>query len=157
MTEEKKKEKIQKMELSLEMELIEDFQFLVKFDIPEMPDMITDEPPKLGGKARGPNPSRMVATAVANCMASSLIHCLRRSKADVRGIKAEARGIIERNEEGLLRLKNVDVVIIPKLGSRDDEKAVERCRSIFEKYCIVTESIRNGLPVNVEIEPDYGE
>jgi uncharacterized OsmC-like protein len=138
------------------LELIDDFQFNVKFDIPEMPDLLTDEPPAMGGEGKGPNPSRMVATAVANCLSSSLVHCLRRSKADVRGVKALATGVISRNEEGLLRLKNVDVKIMPRLGSNTDEKLVERCMGLFEKYCVVTESIRNGLPVNITVEPEYG-
>ena len=132
MAEEKPKKKIEKLEFSLEMELIKDFQFMVKFDIPEMPDMVVDEPPAIGGDAAGPNPSRMVGTAVANCMASSLVHCLRRAKADVRGIKAQASGIIARNDEGLLRLQKVNVTIHPRLGSRSDEAALERCKGIFE-------------------------
>jgi uncharacterized OsmC-like protein len=155
MTQDKPKEKIQKMEFSLEMELIDNFQFKVKYDLPEMPDLITDEPPKIGGEGKGPNPSRLIGTAVANCLSSSLVHCLRRAKADVKGIKAEVTGYIERNDEGLLRLTKIDVTILPKFGSSADENLLNRCKDIFEKYCIVTESIRNGLPVNVEIDAEY--
>ena len=43
----------------------------------------------------------------------------------------------------------------PKLGSRDDEKLVERCRDMFEKYCIVTQSIRDGMPVTITVEAEY--
>lgn len=157
MVDDKPKKKIEKMEFSLEMELIDHFQFKVSYDIPEMPDLITDEPVSIGGEGKGPNPSRMVGTAITNCLALSLVHCLRRAKADVKGMKAKASGIISRNEEGLLRLKSIDVVIQPKLGSASDEKAFERCSGLFEKYCIVTESIRKGLPVNVEVQPEYIE
>jgi len=155
MAEEVKKKKLDKMEFSLELELIDKFQFIVKFDIPEMPELITDEPPMLGGDARGPNPSRMVGTAVANCLTSSLVHCLRRAQADVRGIKTDVHGLIERNEQGLLRLKSVDVTIKPRLGSSADKNALERCKGLFEKYCVVTDTIRNGLPVNVEVEAEF--
>ena len=153
--EEVKKKKIEKMEFSLEMELIDKFQFNVKFDIPEIPDLLTDEPPVLGGEGKGPNPSRMVGTAVANCLASSLVHCLRRAKADVKGLKAEVRGNIARNDEGLLRLTNVNVVLLPKLGSVSDKAALERCERLFEKYCVVTEAIRNGLPINIEVKAEF--
>lgn len=145
------------MEFSLEMELIDKFSFNVKFDIPEMPDLITDEPIKVGGEGKGPNPSRLVGTAVANCLASSLMHCLRRAKADVKGFKAQVSGIISRNEEGLLRLKSIHVALQPRLGSESDLKAFERCKGIFEKYCIVTDSIRAGLPVDIEVEPEIEE
>jgi uncharacterized OsmC-like protein len=153
--EEAKKEKIQKLEFSLEMELVDKFQFNVKFDIPEMPDLITDEPIKTGGEGKGPNPSRLVGTAVANCLSASLLHCLRRSKVDVEGIKAEVNGLITRNDEGLLRIKKIDVTLKPRLGSPDDEKKFERCKSIFEKYCIVTDSLRQGLAINVDVEPKF--
>ena len=155
MAEEAKKEKIQKLEFSLEMELIDKFQFNVKFDIPEMPDLVTDEPLEMGGEGKGPNPSRMIGTAVANCLTSSLVHCLRRAKADVKTIRADVNGLIERSDEGLLRLKKVDITIRPRLGSEADKNALERCKGLFEKYCVVTDSIRNGLPVNVEVEAEF--
>jgi uncharacterized OsmC-like protein len=153
MAEEKAKKKIEKLEFKVELELLDRFQFKVKYDFPEIPDLMTDEPIQMGGEGKGPNPSRMVGTAIANCLASSLIHCLRRSKADVKGIKADVKGYIKRNEEGLLRLTNVDVFLYPIMGSSDDMKAFERCKGLFEKYCVVTESIRQGLTVNVEVEP----
>lgn len=155
MAEEKSKKKIEKMEFNIELEMIDKFQFNVKFDHPEIPELITDEPISLGGEGKGPNPSRLIGTAVANCLCSSLIHCLRRARADVKGIKAEVKGFILRNENGRLRMHNVDVILHPKLGRDDDKKILERCKSIFEDYCIVTESIRSGLPINVEVEPVF--
>jgi uncharacterized OsmC-like protein len=157
MSEEQPKKKIQKIEFSLDLELIDKFQFKVRFDIPEMPDMLTDEPIEMGGEGKGPNPSRMVSTGIASCLASSLVHCLRRSKADVRHLYVKVDGLMARNDEGLLRLQKVNVVIHPKLGSSDDLPALERCKKIFEKYCVVTQSIRDGLPINIDVEPEFEE
>jgi hypothetical protein len=65
-------------------------------------------------------------------------------------MKTVATGTIGR-EEGVLRLQKIDVKIYPKLGNKEDLVKLERCKGLFEKYCIVTESIRKGLPVNIEV------
>lgn len=49
------------------------------FDNPALPVLVTDEPPPLGGDA-GPNPARLLGTAVANCLAASLLFSMRKFK-----------------------------------------------------------------------------
>jgi hypothetical protein len=34
-----------------------------------------------------------------------------------------------------------------------DLKRFEICRGVFEDFCIVTESIRQGIPVKVDVTP----
>ena len=74
-------------------------------------------------------------------------------RVDLKGMTAIAQGTVGR-EEGLLRLQKIDVKIHPKLGSEEDMDKLERCKGLFEKYCIVTESIRKGLPVDIEVVPE---
>ena len=149
-----KEEKVQQTEFKIELELIDKLQFNVKFDLPEASDLTMDEPPVFGGSGLGPNASRAIAAGVSNCLTASLTFCLRKSRADLRGMRAVTTGTIGR-EEGLLRLQKIDVKIIPKLGSESDLAQLQKCEKLFEKYCIVTESIRRGLPVSVQIEPEY--
>ena len=40
------------------------------------------------------------------------------------------------------------------LDTEDDLDKLKRCKDLFEKYCIVTESIRKGLSVNVDVVPE---
>jgi hypothetical protein len=68
-------------------------------------------------------------------------------------MKVITQGTIGR-EEGLLRLQKLDVKLYPKLGSDEDLNKLEKCKGLFEKYCIVSASIRKGLPINVEVVPD---
>ena len=146
--------KVQKSEFKVELELIDKLQFNVKFDLPEADELTMDEPPVFGGSGLGPNASRMIAAGVGNCLGASLTFCLRKAKADITGMKAVATGTIGR-EDGVLRLQKVDVKLHPKLGAENDLEKLERCKQLFEKYCIVTASLRRGLPVNVEVEPEF--
>jgi hypothetical protein len=35
----------------------------------------------------------------------------------------------------------------------DDAQVVDRCFDAFEDYCVVTESVRSGIEVDVQVEP----
>ena len=148
-------EKVQQTKFEIELELIDKLQFNVKFDLPDASDFIMDEPPTFGGSGLGPNAARVIAAGVSNCLSASLTFCLRKARADLKGMKAIARGTVGR-EEGLLRLQKIDVKLYPKFSTEDDLDKLERCKGLFEKYCIVTESIRKGLPVNIDIVPEIG-
>ena len=60
-------------ESQLTIELVQqaDYRFEARFDHPSLPALATDEPPPLGGDA-GPHPA-LLGTAVANCLAASLL------------------------------------------------------------------------------------
>lgn len=126
-----------------------DFEFRVQFDKSEFPELTLDEPPPLG-QDKGPNATRMLAAAIGNCLAASLMFCLQRSKLVVDSLRAEVTPTTTRNEEGRWRVHHVDVKILIKTAE-NDPKRFQRCVEIFEKYCIVTASVRQGIPVNVKV------
>jgi uncharacterized OsmC-like protein len=138
---------------TIRLEQRKDFEYNVKFDWPEVPDLLTDEPEPLGGQ-KGPNASRMVAVAVANCLCASLWFCLKRSKNEPGGVKAEVTGNVARNEQKRLRISDFAVRI--ELSGVEDPSKLERCLGLFEDYCVVTASIRQGIPVSVEVYDDTG-
>jgi organic hydroperoxide reductase OsmC/OhrA len=126
------------------------YRFRVRFDQEGMPDLITDEPPPLG-EGKGPNPSRLLATAVANCLASSLLFCLGKARIPVDGLEAEVVTEFTRNEAGRLRIGGIKVRLLPSWTPEAAEKA-QRCLSIYEDFCVVTQAVRHGLPVEVRVE-----
>ena len=65
-------------QFSFTLEQQEDFAFLIRFD-KDIPPLLADEPPPLGHDA-GPNPSRLLAASVANCLSASLLFALRKFK-----------------------------------------------------------------------------
>ena len=137
---------------SVRIDLQQGYAFDVDFGIPGTDPLRVDEPAPLGEGA-GPNPARLLAAAVANCLAASLLFCLRKSHVEVEGIRAEVEGTIERNDRGRLRIGSLRVKVIPRLGA-DDMPRLERCESMFEDFCIVTASVREGLTVEVDVVPE---
>lgn len=127
----------------------ENFQFLVDFNQDGVADLLTDEPEPLGA-GKGPNPARILAAAVGNCLGSSLLFCLRKSKVDVKGMKVVVEGDMERNETGRMRIRQMRVRVEPSLAPEDAER-IGRCAELYEDFCIVTQSIRHGVDVAVEL------
>jgi len=107
----------------------------------------------------GPNPSRMLALAVLGCLSASFIFCLKKRNFKIDDFKSEAEVTIARNTEGFWRVKKIDVDIDPKIDDPDVLKRARQCLksakdgvSFFEQYCIITQSIRSGIEVNVKID-----
>ncbi len=135
-------------ELSLELE--EDYAFLVEFDQPGVPDLRMDEPPPLG-VGTGPSASRLLAAAVGNCLSASALFCLRKARIPVRGMRTEVRALQERNEAGRVRISQIEVRIHPDVPSEDTGR-MDRCLALFEDFCVVTQSVRVGVPVEVSVQ-----
>jgi len=139
---------------TLQLEQLADYEFRVKFDWPDVPELLLDEPPPLGGAA-GPNAARLIAAAVANCLSSSLLFCMRKFRQEPGILRAEVTGELARNERGRLRIGRLDVTI--HLAEPAGEvKHFDRCLQQFEDFCIVTESVRNGIPVGVSVVDGQG-
>jgi uncharacterized OsmC-like protein len=135
----------------LQLRLEEGYRFEVDFGLEGVPPLRMDEPPPLGG-GEGPSASRVLGAAIGNCLGSSLLFCLRRARVDVHDLAVQVAGTVERNEHGRLRITSVRVRLLPDVAPADRER-MERCLGVFEDYCIVTQSVRQGLDVQVEVEP----
>jgi len=132
-----------------------DYEFRIRFDaFAEADELLSDEPPPLGG-GKGPNPSAMLAAAVGNCLAASLVHCLRRSRVEVKGLQALVRARIARNPAGRLRVTGIDVEVKPELSAAHLDR-LERCKTLFEDFCVVSSAVRQGVPIAVTVTPVVG-
>jgi organic hydroperoxide reductase OsmC/OhrA len=131
------------------------FQFVISFDQDGLPDLVTDEAAPLGEGA-GPNPARLLAAAVGNCLAASLLFCLKKARVEPQHISAIVEGEMTRNERGRMRINELRVRLEPVLDAAD-LAGINRCAQIFEDFCIVTESVRDGIDVLVELNPVAAE
>jgi organic hydroperoxide reductase OsmC/OhrA len=149
----KKEGPIQESTAKVTITWLKDLAFKVSFDVPTIPSLKADEPPELGGSGKGPNASRLLGAAVGNCLSASLAFCLKKSKLELKNLKSDVQVKVTRNEKGRLRVTHVRVDMHPELKSPEDIKRMDRCLQIFEDYCIVTESVRKGIPVEVNVKP----
>ncbi len=127
------------------------YRFLADFGPGEAPPLLVDERPPLGGN-EGPNPSRLLATAVGHCLSASLLFCLAKARIEVRGLRTTVTGDLARNEKGRLRVGGFQVTLEPDLPAEAWAR-LSRCGELFEEFCVVTASVRRGLDVAVALEP----
>ncbi|MGD8495439.1 MAG: OsmC family protein [Gemmatimonadales bacterium] len=138
----------QVFDISLRLE--DEYRFDVDFNLPDVPALHMDEPEPLGG-GEGPNAARLLAAAVGNCLASSALFCLRKARIPVQGMRVDVRTTLGRNEAGRLRVHDIGVTLHAEVP--DDEQArMARCLDLFEDFCLVTESVRKGIQVDVDVE-----
>jgi uncharacterized OsmC-like protein len=128
---------------------VEQYKFKISFNNERIEDIFTDEPEPLG-KGEYPNAGKLLAAAVGNCLCASLVFCMEKSRAEVPNICAEVATTMERNDKGRLRISHMTVKMFPQVS---DDARMARCRELFEDFCIVTQSVRNGIPVDVEVYP----
>jgi organic hydroperoxide reductase OsmC/OhrA len=132
------------------LELLEGYRFRVEFDEENVPSLVVDEM-KPVGEGLGPNPSRLLSVAVGHCLSSSLLYCLSKAKVKVKKLETTVKTDIVRNKENYLRISGLDVQIHLEVNE-EDKPRVPRCLDIFENYCTVTQSVRQGIDVKVNIK-----
>lgn len=126
------------------------YAFDVEFPDGGGPPLVVDEPPPLGS-TEGPNPARLLGAAVGSCLGASLLFCLRRSHIDVQQLRTTVEGTLVRNEQGRLRIGELKVRLAPQVVAEQRER-MGRCLDLYEDFCIVTESVRHGIAVDVEVQ-----
>lgn len=136
-----------KVGLTLEEEMI------FKCDLGEMKvkDCYIDEAHKDEVDMLGPNPSRMLGMAILGCLSASFIFCLKKRNLTIDELKAEAEVTIARNQKGFWRVKRIDVNIDAKIDDPETRKRADQCRKMFEQYCTVTQAVREGIDVEVNL------
>jgi uncharacterized OsmC-like protein len=140
--------------LSISMEQISDFEFKVTFA--EGMELLMDEPEPLGSN-KGPNASRVLSAAVGNCLSASLLFCLQKARVYSKIRKTTVTTTLARNEKGRFRVANSRVSIDVELDqSQDATNRINKCLELFEDFCVVTASVRNGIDVEVEVIDQNG-
>jgi organic hydroperoxide reductase OsmC/OhrA len=140
---------------NLELEHLAGYEFDVKLDWPGLAELRMDEPPPLGQR-QGPNASRLLAAAVGNCLSASLLYCLAKAEPPSGSLHTLVTCRMHRNEKGRLRIAGLDVRITLAEALTGSNR-LPRCLDLFEDFCVVTASVRQGIPVTVEVVGPTGE
>lgn len=137
-------------DLLISLDQINEFEFRVKFaDAPDQ-DLTIDEPPPIG-QGSGPSPTKLLTSAVAGCLSASFLFCARKMRLDVQKLHTDVRMTHARNEKGRLRVGKIEVELSPQLGEPDEQK-MQRCLELYEDFCVVTQSVRNGIDISVNVK-----
>ncbi len=146
-----KSEEIIKTKVSVEW--LENLTFKLNFENPSLPELLIDEThDSQSPEAVGPDPSKLLLSAIMACLNSSFAFCLQKSRIPLKGMKAEGELTIKRNEKGYLRVTQMDIELIPEIEIEKGIPRLEKCIEIFHNYCTITESVRQGIPVNITVK-----
>jgi len=136
-------------EFQIELRQQADYRFEVHFDNPAVPVLITDEDAPVGADT-GPSPTRLLGTAVANCLAASLLFAMRKFRNEPGPLRAVATVRLSRNENKRLRIGHIGVDLHFAMAA-SQVQMLDRILSQFEDFCVVTQSVRAAIPVDVRV------
>jgi len=122
----------------------------VSFDKDALGKLTMDEPAPLGME-KGPNASRVLSSAVGHCLTASLIFCLQKSQIPLKHVATKVHTTLARNEAGRWRVQGIKVDINADPLNEQDRERMKRCLDVFEDFCIVTQSVRKGVNVEVAV------
>lgn len=86
---------------------------------------------------------------IGSCLSASLVFCLNRAKIPVHDLKTDVSVELTRNDRKRLRIGCVSVLLHPVI---DDPNGLANCIETYEDFCVVTQSVREGLNVQVGID-----
>jgi uncharacterized OsmC-like protein len=116
-----------------------------------MNDLFIDEQPKKIIEKIGPNPSKLLALSILGCMSASFAFCLQKKNFTLSDFESKAFVTSKRNEKGLWRITNIRLELYPKIDTPKMRERANLCQKFFEKFCIISESIKEGIEIDTNI------
>lgn len=126
------------------------YRFNITFDELKDVKLVMDEPKPLG-KSEGPTAAMMLSSAVGHCLSSSLMFCMERSRTPLKDVETDVETTLARNDKGRWRVEGIKVNM-RAIGDEAVREKLARCKSIFEDFCIVTASVREGIRIEVNVD-----
>lgn len=113
-------------------------------------DFNVDEPTSFHGTDLGPSSVEYLLIGIGGCLGTTFIYCLQKRNVKMKSVEIEVDGKLSHvGPKLLLRLTKVDVEIkfIPEENTSSED--INFCIKNFREYCIVSNSIANGININV--------
>ena len=125
-----------------------DYRFEIRFG-DGIATLVADEPAPLGQGA-GPSPAQLLCASVGNCLSDSLLFALRKFKQAPEPLRCEVQAQVGRNADGRMRV--LEMVATLHLGvSAAKLEQLERVLGQFEGFCTVTQSVGQGISIQVRV------
>jgi len=132
----------------------QDYQFQVDFG-EGIPPLLADEPALLG-TGQGPSPVQLLAAAVGNCLSDSLLFALRKFKQTPEPLHCTVDAEIGRNEQKRLRVLKMTAALHLGVPASSLEH-LDRVLDQFEAYCTVTQSVGQGISIEMQVFDSTGK
>lgn len=132
----------------------QDYQFRVDFG-EGIPPLLADEPAPLG-TGQGPSPVQLLAAAVGNYLSDSLLFALRKFKQTPEPLHCNVDAEIGRNEQKRLRVLKMTAALHLGVPASSLEH-LDRVLDQFEAYCTVTQSVGQGIPIELHVFDSSGQ
>jgi organic hydroperoxide reductase OsmC/OhrA len=130
------------------LRLVTKYRVMAEFpEVSGTPSLLFDEGPPVGD-GRGPNAAMVLGAAIGDCLTATLVSCLTRAHVELQALTATVVTHVDRNHAGRFRISGIEVELCPTVPP-GGQAGVERCQAVFQDYCTVTESVRQGIPVTV--------
>ena len=142
-------------ENAITVELIQqhDYRFDIHF-ADAIPVLTSDEPSPLG-TGQGPSPVQLLCAAVGNCLSDSLLFALRKFKQAPEPLRCTVQAEVGRNTDNRLRVLRMTATL--RLGVPAARlEHLDHVLTNFESYCTVTQSIRQSIPVTLQVFDSTG-
>ncbi|MFX0023826.1 MAG: OsmC family protein [Candidatus Hermodarchaeota archaeon] len=133
------------------LRLEEDMIFKCDLGQIKMNDLFIDEQHKKSKEKIGPNPSKLLALSILGCMSASFAFCLQKKDFSLSNFEGKAFITSERNDGGLWRIKKIKLELYPKIDTPEMRERADQCQKFFKKFCIISESIREGIEIDTNI------
>jgi uncharacterized OsmC-like protein len=117
-----------------------------------MNNLFIDEQNKKSKDKIGPNPSKLLALSILGCLAASYAFCLQKRNFSLSEFEGKAFITSKRNEKGLWRIKKIDIKLTPKIDNPIMHNRADQCQKIFKQYCIISESLKEGIEINTDFD-----
>jgi uncharacterized OsmC-like protein len=130
-----------------------DYQFEIQFG-GDVPNLTSDEPAPLG-TGLGPSPVQMLCAAVGNCLSDSLLFAFRKFKQAPEPLRCVVQAEVGRNADNRLRVLAMTAQLhmgVPASSLTQCEHVLEQ----FESFCTVTQSVGQGIPIEVQVFDSLG-
>ena len=134
--------------IQIELTQRHDYRFDVQFG-GEVPVLTTDEPAPLG-TGQGPSPVQMLCAAVGNCLSDSLLFALRKFKQAPEPIRTQVQAEVGRNADSRLRVLKITATLTLGVPAARLEH-LDRVLDTFEQYCTVTQSVGQGIAIELQV------
>jgi len=108
--------------------------------------VLIDRPVAKGGEDRGPLGGEYLLLALGGCFMSNLLAAIRARDAAVSDVRITVNGTIEGSPDRFTRLA------LTIAATHQDAELMKRLVAIAERSCLVTNTLRSGVPIALTIE-----